>query len=196
MNQENSLDGNVMDVSDMILEDVGEQEKKVPRSEKLAQLTDLVDKRFRLEMEISRAASALHDLEEKFKEVDSMQIPDLFDELGIRKLSLANGRTVEVKLKYAASITEANSTEAFGWLEKNGHDSLIKHKVTVDIRKGENEEYAKLIETLNVQGVSYTDKNTVHPQTLSAFVKEQIESGADFPKELFKVYPLRSTNVK
>jgi ferritin len=45
-------------------------------------------------------------------------------------------------------------------------------------------------------GVSYKDKNFVHPQTLQAFVKEQIENGAEFPTELFKVYPLRSTKVK
>jgi hypothetical protein len=44
--------------------------------------------------------------------------------------------------------------------------------------------------------MSYSGKTGVHPQTLAAFVKEQVESGADFPLDVFNVYIGQIAKIK
>jgi predicted DNA-binding antitoxin AbrB/MazE fold protein len=177
-------------------DDVSEKKVEIPRSEKLEELANLLDKRTECERAIAYLEEHLREQNDKFHELDSLKIPDLFDELGLKKLTLKDGRVVEVKLKYAASITEENADSCFDWLTKSGNESIIKHEVKINLKKGEKEEHEKIVKFLNAMAVAYKDKNSVHPQTLAAFVKEQMENGSDFPQELFKVYPLRSTKVK
>lgn len=180
----------------MLAEDAEKTETAIPQNEKLQELSKMIDDMTILERQIMTAQEQLASLQEKHKELNGVKIPDLFDELGIKKISLKDGRIVEVTRKYAASITEENSDACFDWLEKNGHDSIIKHVLTINLKKGESEEYEKILETLYKVKVAFKDKNTVHPQTLAAFVREQIENGTDFPQDLFKVFPLRFTKVK
>lgn len=181
---------------DEIATDVEEVKKELPKSEKLKELSALIDQMNKRQSRIDALETALANETEEFQKLNSMLIPDLFDELGIKTIKLSDGRVVEVKLKYTGSITQENEVACFDWLKKNNHDGIIKHKVSVDIKKGETEEYEKLLEALTQLGISFADKNSVHPQTLYAFIREQIESGTNFPKDLFKVYPLRSTKVK
>jgi DNA-binding protein H-NS len=184
---------NVMD--EMLWDsELGSQE--IPKTEKLSELSELIEKMNKAQDHVAKATEELARANEEFSQYNNLLIPDLFDELGLKKLTLQDGRTVEVALKYTASITEENSDNCFTWLKKNGHESIIKHKVEADIKKGESKAHKTLTTLLEKLGLLYKDKTYVHPQTLYSFVKEQVESGADFPKELFKVYPLRSTKVK
>jgi len=180
----------------MMEKDVSEKKVEIPRSEKLAELAKLLDKRTKHERAIALLEEQLSEQSKLFQELDSLKIPDLFNELGLKKITLKDGRVVEVKLKYTASVPVESADDCFDWLKEHGHESIIKHEVKADIKKGEKEEHEKLLELLNALGVSFKDRQFVHPQTLQSFVKEQMESGADFPKDLFKVYPLRSTKVK
>lgn len=189
----------ILSDSDNLLEDFAEDAKEqteIPRAEKLKELSEMITKMREYEVQIKRVTNILDNLVAKHKEYDSMLIPDLFDELGLRKIALSDGQTVEVKTKYAAAVTEENQEHCFSWLTDNGHESIIKYEVKTDIKKGEKEQKEKLVAFLDELGVSYQDKKFVHWQTLQAFVKEQIESGSDFPKDLFKVFPVRSTKVK
>jgi chromosome condensin MukBEF ATPase and DNA-binding subunit MukB len=170
--------------------------REMPKTEKLSELSDLLEKMDKAQDRIAKATEELSKANEDFAQYNNLLIPDLFDELGMKKFMLQDGRTVEVNLKYTASITEENSENCFSWLKDNGHEALIKHKVETDIKKGETKAHEALTKLLEKLGLLYKDKTYVHPQTLYSFVKEQIESGADFPKDLFKVYPLRSTKVK
>jgi hypothetical protein len=188
------------DLMDLFAADSKEVEKKkeleLPENSKMKQLTAMVEEYRDLELKIAEAQVELAKLTEQFNTIGQVRIPDLFDELSLSKLKLTSGQYVEVKRKFSASITAENQAACFEWLQKNGHESIIKHKIDIDLKKGESEEQEKIVDLLEEIGVTYTDKNTVHPQTLLAFVKEQMESGSNFPQELFKVYPLRTTKIK
>ena len=187
---------NVSNLMDEMMEDSESVVKEIPKTEKLSELSDLLEKMDKAQDRIAKATEELLKANEDFAQYNNLLIPDLFDELGMKKFTLQDGRTVEVNLKYTASITEENSENCFSWLKENGHEAIIKHKVEADIKKGESKAHETLTKLLEKLGLLYKDKTYVHPQTLYSFVKEQIESGADFPKDLFKVYPLRSTKVK
>ena len=49
---------------------------------------------------------------------------------------------------------------------------------------------------LNEQGYSFTDKEAVHPQSLSAFIREQTEKGKALPHDLLGVHIGQTTKIK
>lgn len=186
------------DMAELFEQDSMEEatEKEVPRNEKLKELAALIDKMQKHELEMQRLSKLLAAETEKYNKINTLMIPDLFEELGLKKISLSNGRTVEVKSSYAGSITEDRKPQCFEWLENKGYDSIIKHDVISKFKKGETAEHDNLVKVLIDLGVTFEDKKYVHPQTLKSFIREQIESGADFPQELFGVVAIRKTIVK
>lgn len=184
-------------ILDMMMEDSKKKKTELPSNEKLKELGDLVNKMADLEEKIFNADENLKKLNNSYNELSLVRVPDLFDEFGLSKLDLADGTKIEITRKYSASITEKNETECFTWLRDNGHNSIIKHDITINLKKGEDDyEAIKIIKQLNKLGVTYKDKEHVHPQTLYSFVKDEIEKGTDFPQETFKVFPIRKAKVK
>lgn len=168
----------------------------LPESTKLKELSTLVQELVRKDKIIAEQEDVLKNLQAEQRELSMNLIPDLFDELGLSQLKTEDGQVVDVKREFAASITAANKPFCLDWLRKNGHESIIKHDVTVKFKKGEEDENKRLIAGLKSMGLTYTDKEHVHPMTLKAFVKEQIEGGADLPQEPFGVFPVRKTKIK
>jgi hypothetical protein len=186
------------DMAELFEQDSMEEatEKEVPRNEKLKELAALIDKMQKHELEMQRLSKLLAAETEKYNKINTLMIPDLFEELGLKKISLSNGRTVEIKSSYVGSITEDRKPQCFEWLENKGYDSIIKHDVISKFKKGETAEHDNLVKVLIDLGVTFEDKKYVHPQTLKSFIREQLESGADFPQELFGVVAIRKTVVK
>jgi phosphoglycerate-specific signal transduction histidine kinase len=167
----------------------------IPKVNKLEELSELVEKMLNLRKRIERFSERLETLTKDYEVINGVKIPDLFDELQMKKFTLMDGRTIAVDKAYVASITKDNANACFDWLKANGHDSIIKHELTIKFKKGETAEHNKLVELAKEEGVTYTDKDTVHPQTLKAFVNEQMENGTDFPQDLFKVFQVRKTKI-
>ncbi len=164
--------------------------------DKLAQLSKLCIDLKAKERELEELEETLKKKKESYRLISEVEIPDLFDSLHLSQIKLDSGEVVEIKREYAATITEEKKPAAFSWLKNNGHESIIKHDVAVTIKKGETQEYAELLKFVSGLGVSYSDKEYVHPMTLKSFVKEQISAGIDFPQETFSVFPVRKTKIK
>ena len=183
------------DLSDLIADDVLNK-PIVLDDKKLDELSEKVNRVANLEEQILDAEITLQELNKKYHTLAFEEIPDLFDELGLSQLKLSDGTSITIKRRYLASITEENKGNCFKWLKINNHDSIIKHDITVNLKKGEKKEATKIIGILKKIGVTFKDKEHIHPKTLEAFVKEQIENGEKFPQETFKVFPLRQAKVK
>ena len=86
--------------------------------------------------------------------------------------------------------------EACSWLKGIGLGDVVKDEISVALGRGEMEtahEFLMLAERL---GVGATEKLAVHPQTLNALVREQMEKGVEFPPELFSVYSYSKAKVE
>ena len=181
-------------LTDLIEEDT--KKEALPSVGNLTELNEMVDLALRLQQMKAEAEAELAEVTDRLKQVEEVIIPNLFDELGMKKFTLSDGRTIEVKEKYASTITKENEAACFNWLEENGLGSIIKKSVICDFKRDEIEEHERLVTVLEDNGIGYAEKQGVHSSTLSAFVKEQIEAGVEFPKDLFKVFLLRSTKIK
>lgn len=180
-------------LASMMASDAEEASTAMPSADKLKDLTTIIKKMQTLEDQIEKASAALAEYTKAYQVLQQQTVPDIFDEIGISNFTLADGTKVSVSREYIASISEDRKPAAFGWLRENGHEAIIKHDLTVKLKKGEEEAYKDIKQDLDLFGVDYADKEYVHPQTLKAFVKEQINV---IPQETFGVFPIRIAKVK
>ena len=168
----------------------------LPSDSSLERVSSLAVKQEDLEDEIEKIEAALATKKEELRHVAEVLLPQAMQECGISKFTTINGDKVEVKPFYSAKIGEDNQFACFSWLRENGHDDIIKNEIKTTFGRGEDMAAAKVAETLKSLHVSFTQKESVHPQTLTAFVREQVESGANFPLDTFKVFIGQKAKIK
>jgi hypothetical protein len=156
----------------------------------LSGLVALAERQLDWESTITDLEAQLKEAKENQRRIAERDLPDAMEEIGVESFTLKDGRVVTVKLDYHASIPVVRQGEAFGWLRTNGHDGIIKRNVTVKFGKGEDNEAEELVQVLKdtFPESPFTDKHSVHPQTLKAFVREQMEQGVDIPIETFGIF--------
>lgn len=144
----------------------------------------------RIEAELSAAQKVLSDLAER-------QVPELMDSIGIEEFTTRTGLKISIKEVIRASIPKANEVRAFAWLRANGSGALIKRNIVASFGMGEDDQADHLLDIMqeeHIEGVS--DKQSVHPSTLSSFVTKRLEAGEELPIELFGVHRQRFAQVK
>lgn len=182
--------------SDKMLEDMLADSQNLPSDQGLSKVSRLAEELIDKEEEVKEAEARLKILKEQSRDIAERQLPDAMAEVGMAKFVLTDGSEVTVKPYYSAKIGEDKRDECFNWLQDHGHEALIKDEVSVTFNKGEHERAEEFKSQLEQQGIEYNGKMGVHPQTLTAFVREQVESGAEFPLELFNVYIGQIAKVK
>jgi hypothetical protein len=118
-------------------------------------------------------------------------LPDLMDAAGIDHVGLpaeGNKPAVDLTLEpfYRANIAAAWPEEqrdaAFNALRQLGHDDLIKTEITTRFTREERALALRVLDTLRVQfGLDPALKENVHPQTLTAWLREQFEAHNPLP---------------
>ncbi len=150
-------------------------------------LQDLIvaaELQLKLQQDVEGLELSLKQTKEALRSQSQEIIPNMMTEVGIETLTLAGGYSVSIKDEYYAKIPE-NSDDAFDWLRQNNYDGIIKTQVVADFGKGEDEKANEAIQVLTELGIFTKSNSFVHPQTLKAFVKEQLTKGSDLPLEAF-----------
>jgi len=157
--------------------------------------------------EMARAVTAQEalvvQLEDRLKEekkkllkLTDEDLPALLHEIGLTKFELEDGSKVELKPTYGAHIKIDNRSQAFGWLRDNGFDDIIKNTVSCVFGRGEDSQAEQFLKVAAEQGVHADQKEEVHPSTLKAFVRERVETGDEFPMDLFGAFVGQRANIK
>jgi|TARA_R110000803_G_scaffold208751_1_gene277659 hypothetical protein len=145
---------------------------------------------------ISQLEEKLSSEKKSLLKLTDEDLPGMFIELGLNKLELDDGSTVEVKQTYGASIRVDNRPAAYDWLRDHDYDDIIKNTVACSFGKGEDDIAKQFSEFALTQGFDAQTKTEVHPQTLRAFIKERVESGDEFPMELFGAWVGQRATIK
>ena len=162
----------------------------------LSSLSALGRRAKEIEKEIEEQDSLLKGLKEQYRKLTEETIPEAMTELGMKKFTMDDGSEVSIKPFYSASVTEARRAEAFQWLRDNGFDDIIKNTVSVRFGRGEDELCARLLNLLGSNGYPADQAEKIEPMTLTAWVKEMVERGNEFPTELFGAYIGRKAFIK
>ncbi len=146
--------------------------------------------------EISDIEKELKKKKDYKKHLSENVLPNLFAEVGLAELKLADGRLIKVGNYYGASIKEDKKEAAFKWFRNNGFGDLVKNQISCSFGRNEDEKARGLIETLNEQGYQSSQREWVEPSTLRAFIREQHEAGRQLPMDLLGAYVGQKTTIK
>ena len=89
----------------------------------------------------------------------------------LKTFTLDNGFEIVLDSELKTSITEKNKPGAHKWLRDNKHGDLIKNEFKTTFGKGEAENAEALAKYFLEAEQDFTQKESVHAQTLGAFVR-------------------------
>jgi hypothetical protein len=181
------------DMNDLFEEDAGALQVK---NEDLSSVGALAKRAKQLEKEIDEIELVLKERKDQQRKLLEESIPAMLQELGMKKFTMADGSTIEIKPFYGASIKEENRAVAYEWLRKNGYDDIIKNTVSVRFGRNEDKLCENLINQLREQSYPVEQTEKIEPQTLKAWAKEMVERGVEFPTETFGLFTGHKATIK
>lgn len=132
----------------------------------------------------------------KTQRLTDVSIPEKMAELGLEEIKLKSGHKLALQPIFGASVPDTRKPEAWKWLRDNGYGSLIKTTIGLSFGMGEENAAYEARVALSAAGVSFNDKEDVHPSTLKSFVTEQYENGKTFPEALFGAFTKTIAKIK
>ena len=161
--------------------------KNIPKDNELSGIQSIVARQVGLEQQVAAQEQVLKDLKRQLLEVQTDELPQAMDALGLLTVSLRTGEKVEIKPFVSASISKANREEAYTWLRDHGHGDLIKVITKVDTGR-DMKAAQKAQKALVKAGLAPSTEESVHSGTLKVWVREQVEAGEPIPLELFGAF--------
>jgi hypothetical protein len=180
-------------INDIFEQDAGALTVK---NEDLTSVGALAKRAKELEKEIEDLDRVLAERKGQQRKLLEETIPAMLQELGLSKFSMTDGSEITIKPFYSASIPEEKRAQAFEWLREHGHDDIIKNTVSVRFGRNEDQLCETLLNQLREQNYPVEQAQKIEPQTLKAWVREQVERGNEFPTELFGVYVGQKATIK
>jgi len=150
----------------------------------MERLSQLAHEQQAAEVTVAQMEEGLKAAKKRLSLIADEALPELMEQLGLEDFTTSDGLKIDVKETIRANISPDNRARVFAWLKSEGKDGIIKHKVVVDFGKGNEEAAEELSEILQSHAWKYKDDKSIHAQTLSAFVREQLGEGIELPSEI------------
>lgn len=153
---------------------------------------------------VEQAEQQLKILKERERKLREEDLPGAMEEVGLKKLTLANGAQISVGLEIYVSVPEHRKAAAYAWLEQHDFGGLIKTSLISSFGREEEEQerMRQVAELLAQSEVQFTAKQEVNAQTLKAWLREQLALGTEVPEDrrvpldLFGARPVDCAKVK
>jgi hypothetical protein len=187
------MEKEMSDINNLFEEDAGALTVK---NEDLSSVGALAKRAKELEKEIEDIETILKERKDQQRKLMEESIPAMLQELGMSKFTMTDGSEIIVKPFYSASIPEEKRAQAYEWLREHGYDDIIKNTVSVRFGRNEDRLCETLLNQLREQNYPVEQAQKIEPQTLKAWVREQVERGSELPNELFGVYVGQRASIK
>lgn len=171
----------------------------VPEGDDVPTLREIVavaERQVRLEEEIKKQEEELKNTKAELHRVRTQVLPNMIQSAGLSAVPLESGLIIRPEPFYSCTIQKDRAAGALQWLRDNGHGDIIKNQVVLSFGSGRDEEAEKWVERAKKKEVPYDQKESVHPQTLTKFLKTTAEEGGTLPEELFNTFIGTVTKVK
>ena len=159
-------------------------------------VSNLAKKQLQLARQVATLEEDLKAKKEELRLTSEQELPDAMQAAGLNQIVLSTGEKISIGEFYNAHISKANQEVAYQWLVENGHEGLIKNEVLLKFGREESTVVDETVSALQSRGLSPEVRQSVHPSTLKAFVKEQFTSGNDIPTEPFGIYIGTKATIK
>lgn len=162
-------------------------------SDLMEQLAQLARSQVEAERKVEEQELALKRAEAELRNINETLIPELMERLGLEEYRTADGIHVRVREDIRASLTKTHLNEGVRWLREHGHERLIKN--VFSLMAGDEADAHEIRRQLTELSLEFSENPSVHPSTLSAWVREQLANGVDIPMDTFSVHRQRVAKV-
>lgn len=163
--------------------------KSLTTDDQMKGVSELAQKQVEAKKKVDELTGLLDQAKEELRDIQERQLPEKMAEVGFSEIKLNDGTKIVIEDFYNAHISRNHADQAFDWLESNGFGDIIKHEVGVKFNKDQALDAASAFDQLRAMGFTPYNNKGVHPSTLKAWVKEQIQNGnGDIPTELFGLF--------
>lgn len=182
----------------MTLEDELEKASReaTPDTDQLGHLGKLVGAMMVLRGKIAEQENLLEGLKRDYHALAIGEIPTLMAEMGLSEVHTQDGTRIVVAREVYCKFAEGQKEQGILWLSNNNYGALIKHEVTVEFGKGSEKEAERAVAALEAAGFRPMNIVDVHPMTLKAWARRQVEDGAEIPSQHFNVNTFSIAKVK
>jgi hypothetical protein len=161
-------------------------DEQILSDESLARVANLAQYQFELEHQIDKAEEALKELKKKHRMVSQVDLPELMESLSLASFKTNDGKKVDIRENFYASIAKDRKMRAANWLIENGQDALVKRDVHIPFQAGDAEMVAELCQLLEANGFPHFSVDfLMNTNSVKSALKELIASGEDVPFDLF-----------
>jgi len=178
---------------------------KAASPDEIKAIVDLAREMYKLGLQIEADTLDLQKKAERFNTLQLITLPERMKSAGMKSFSLENGYEVEIKDVISASMPSRTAIEdekdplrkvelqkrraaCMAWLKKQKGEALIKNKLTAEFGKGEGDAAKAFEKRIRKDGFQVKLDESVHPQTLGAFIREKIQAGVDVPVGPFGLF--------
>ena len=130
------------------------------------------------------------------RQLEEHALPELMREAGQERMRTTDGYDVELGEVLRASIPPASLGPAIMWLTANGQGAIVKREIKMSFGKGEDQRAAEAYDMAMRGGFHPDDRQSVHPQTLAAAIREMMANGVDVPLPLLGAYVQPTVKIK
>ena len=163
----------------------------------MRRVKELIEKAQGLKAAIEGFEENLNEMKEDHRILIEVDLPQAMQQCGLDTFGNAElGVDVELENKVDAKIPQKFEEQAYGWLQDNGHGSLIKSILQVSFDKGEYDKLQTIIDAAATAGLPTEGKRSIHASTLKSFVKSMLEDGKELPLEYFGVFQRTVAKIK
>lgn len=165
----------------------------------LGKISFLAQQSSSLDVEIKNLEELLKEKKREAQKINEQDLPEAMDKVNMTEFKLTDGTKISIKTFYNASIPPERKDEAYTWLDDNGYGPLIKSQVAASFGREELEiakQFLDYCKQFPSNSLEVGLEQSIHWQTLRAFIRESVESGAALPLDLFGVFIGRKAEIK
>jgi len=159
------------------------------------------------ELKINELESQLKAAQKDLQEYEERIVPELMDEIGFPEVKTKGGATVVVEDAVFASYPSGDSPQSLEkqvraqqYLRETGNDGMIKREFVVRYGRDSQDwadQFASQLVALGVEEHAQVEqKQTIHNQTLCAFIRQELREGREIPLDAFGAIVKRKAKVK
>lgn len=157
---------------------------KVVEKDKLDQIVATATELIGINKTIAELSAQIGEKNKEALRLANEVLPNLLDEAGISDLGLSDDFRVKRSEEIYANISKENMSATVSWLEANNYADIVRYGILIPLGKGDVK-MAKMAKVLLTKAkLGFEEIQTIHAQTLKAFVKESLAS--DPPRVLPK----------
>ncbi|MFT6841376.1 MAG: hypothetical protein ACJASR_000136 [Psychroserpens sp.] len=179
------------------------------------QIEELSDK---LCLKINEIENLTDELKRAEKARSAMQydLAEILDTSGYTigsKIALKNGRTIELKEFFTASIPSITSinkckdpikreelidkkAQCLSWLDSQNLSNIIKNNIIANLPRGDAKLADEISQILEEREISFLREEAVNAMTLKATLKEHLSHGKNIPFDTFSVVTGTELKIK